>query len=220
MSLKVKYNESNIIEVGLDEAGRGPLFGRVYTGAVIWPHDLESPVVNDSKKLTHAKRVAIYKFIMKNAIAASISYSSEKVIDRLDGRGGILEATRRAMHKAIDILSVKPEYIIVDGQPSNFNKYHNIPHSTVIKGDATYISIAAASILAKVEHDQYIIDICDQYPALDVYDLRSNKGYGSKTHTDAIVKYGVSPFHRLSFKRCNTAKRNMAFDWVVRDKKK
>ena len=223
MALETRIeHDRDLIEVGLDEAGRGPLIGRVYAGAVIWPSWLETELVNDSKKMSASERSRIYKYIKENAIDWAIGYSDEKEIDYLTrkGKGGILEATRRSMHRALDKLSILPDLIIVDGRPCNFSMYEDRlelypDYTTVERGDAIYTSIAGASILAKVDHDQYISDLCDEYPELEVYGIRSNKGYGSSNHLRAIEEYGVSPFHRLSFKRCNEADKNLKFDWDI-----
>lgn len=202
MSL-IPYHTENVIEVGVDEAGRGPLIGRVYAGAVIWPHDLLTPLVKDSKKYTKiSERERAYDFIIENAIAYGIGYVEPEDIDDLN----IYKAVMRAMHEAIRNTYINPEHILVDGNHFKpfMDQYGDCPKfTTVISGDNTYMSIAAGSVLAKVAHDRYIQDLCQRYPILDRYDLRNNKGYGSAKHMEAIKKYGITQFHRQSFKCCN-----------------
>ena len=229
LSLSPSYHhkESKLLEGGLDEAGRGPLFGRVYAAVVIWPKELKTIIVTDSKKLktTNGGKIReAYDFVKEHAVDWSVGYADEREIDILtiSGEGGILEATRRAMHKAIDGLMILPDFLIIDGTQSNFKVYtdrtgRKIPYETATKGDAKYLSIAAASILAKVDHDNYIAKMCDDYPILEHYGLRSNVGYSAPAHLEALKKYGATPFHRLSFKRCNNAKKNIGFKWNDKD---
>lgn len=174
---------------GVDEAGRGPLAGPVYAAAVILPDNAELSGINDSKKLTPKKREELYDKITEIAISYSIFSVDEKEIDEIN----ILNATHKAMNGAVDGLSQKPDYIIIDG---NSIKGMELPHETVVKGDAKSISIAAASILAKVARDRYIDKMGEVYPE---YGFGQHKGYGTKAHTDAILKYGVSPIHRKTF---------------------
>lgn len=202
MSL-LPFHSKDSLEVGVDEAGRGPIIGRVYAGAVIWPSELVTPIVKDSKKYTKiSDREHAYNFIIENAIAYGVAYVEPEEIDSL----GIYKAVMKAMHNAIRNTNINPEHILVDGnhfQPYT-DQYDDCPQfTTVIGGDNTYCSIAAGSVLAKVEHDRYISDLCDRYPILEKYDLRRNKGYGTATHMEAIKKYGVTQFHRQSFKCCN-----------------
>ena len=201
MSL-LSFHNRDSLEVGVDEAGRGPIIGRVYAGAVIWPSELVTPIIKDSKKYTKiSDRERAYDFIIENAIAYGVAYVEPEEIDSL----GIYKAVMKAMHTAIKNTYINPEHILVDGnhfQPYT-DQYDDFPQfTTVISGDNTYCSIAAGSILAKVEHDRYISDLCDRYPILEKYDLRRNKGYGTATHMEAIKKYGVTQFHRQSFKCC------------------
>jgi len=193
-------SKENIIEVGLDEVARGCMFGRVYTAAVIWPPDfVEDPkyIIKDSKKLSKTKREELYYYIIDNAIDWNVSYMENTDIDNLN----ILQATLTSMHNNLDNLFIDVDHILVDG--TNFNPYKDIPHRCVPKGDDKYYSIAAASILAKVEHDWYIEDLCKKKPELDEkYDLLNNMGYGTKNHMDSIKKYGSSEFHRKSFGIC------------------
>jgi ribonuclease HII len=196
------YHTPNVIEVGVDEAGRGPLIGRVYAGAVIWPADLQTNLVKDSKKYTKiSDRENAYNFIIENAIAYGIGYVEPEDIDGTN----IYKAVMKAMHGAIKNTYINPQHILVDGNSFKpyMDQYGDYPQfTTVIGGDNKYYSIAAGSVLAKVEHDRYISDLCDRYPILDRYDLRNNKGYGSPKHMEAIQKYGITQFHRQSFKCC------------------
>lgn len=174
---------------GVDEAGRGPLAGPVYAAAVILPEDAELTGVNDSKKLTPKKREELFEKITQIAVSYSIFSVDEKEIDEIN----ILNATHKAMNGAVNGLSKKPDYVIIDG---NSIKGMELPHETVVKGDAKSISIAAASILAKVARDRYIDEMGKVYPE---YGFESHKGYGTKAHTDAILKHGVCPIHRRTF---------------------
>ena len=174
---------------GVDEAGRGPLAGPVYAAAVILPEGAELPGINDSKKLTPKKREELFEKITDIAVSYSIFSVDEKEIDEIN----ILNATHKAMNGAVNSLSKKPDYVIIDG---NSIKGMEIAHETVVKGDAKSISIAAASILAKVARDRYIDEMGKVYPE---YGFENHKGYGTKAHTDAILKYGVCPIHRRTF---------------------
>ena len=174
---------------GVDEAGRGPLAGPVYAAAVILPTDVRLDGINDSKKLTPKKREELFCEIIEKAVAYSVFSVDEKKIDEIN----ILNATHAAMNGAVNSLVPKPDYVIIDG---NSIKGMDIPHETIVKGDAKSISIAAASILAKVSRDRYITEMAKQYPE---YGFEKHKGYGTKEHTEAILKYGASPIHRRSF---------------------
>lgn len=174
---------------GIDEAGRGPLAGPVYAAAVILPIDLEIDGLNDSKKLTEKKREALFDVICEKAISYSIGIATEKEIDEIN----ILNATFLAMRRAVDGLSVKPDYALIDG---NQHPGLSIQDETVIKGDGKSMSIAAASILAKVSRDRFMLNIAEKYPE---YCFEKHKGYGTKLHYEMIEKYGVSPVHRRSF---------------------
>jgi len=174
---------------GVDEAGRGPLAGPVYAAAVILPETSELSGINDSKKLTPKKREELFEKITEVAVSYSIFSVDEKEIDEIN----ILNATHKAMNGAVDSLSQKPDYVIIDG---NSIKGMELPHETVVKGDAKSISIAAASILAKVARDRYIDEMGKVYPE---YGFEKHKGYGTKAHTDAILKYGICPIHRRTF---------------------
>ncbi len=174
---------------GVDEAGRGPLAGPVYAAAVILPEDARLDGINDSKKLSEKKREELYEKITEIAISYSVFSIDEKEIDEIN----ILNATHKAMNGAVQSLDVPADYVIIDG---NSIKGMELPHETVVKGDAKSISIAAASILAKVSRDRYITEMAKEYPE---YGFDKHKGYGTKAHTDAILKYGVSPIHRKTF---------------------
>lgn len=193
-------SKKNIIEVGLDEVARGCMFGRVYTAAVIWPEDFVEEsnfVIKDSKKLSKKKREELYYYIIDNAVDWNVTYMEPEVIDKIN----ILQATLKSMHNNLDNLMIDVDHILVDG--TNFNKYSNIPYTCVEKGDNKYYSIAAASILAKVEHDWYIEELCKKNPELnEKYDLLNNMGYGTKKHMESIKKYGTTQFHRKSFGIC------------------
>jgi len=195
--LKSYYAEDKL-EVGLDEAGRGTFVGRVYTGAVVWDPEMSSSMVKDSKKLSKRGREIAYDFIKENAIAYSVDYADVEEIFDLN----ILHATMKSMHRCIDSLSIVPDLILVDGTyfPNYCNNGLHIPSVTVTKGDSKYYSIASASILAKVDHDKHISTLCDENPELEKYGLRSNQGYGTKEHIEAIKEHGMSQFHRKGFK--------------------
>ena len=198
-----RFYYKDTIEVGIDEAGRGPLFGRVYIGAVILPQDdsFDHSLMRDSKKLNEQKREEAYKYITNNAIDWCSFWVSEKDIDDMN----IFKATHYGMHKVLDKLLVRPEHILVDG--NKFYPYQKegdfIPHICVVGGDNKYSAIAAASIIAKVERDRYINEMCDKFPNLvPFYDLRNNKGYGSKNHLNGIKLHGITNWHRKTFGIC------------------
>ena len=193
-------SKKNIIEVGLDEVARGCMFGRVYTAAVIWPEDyIENPnfVIKDSKKLSKQRREELYYYIINNALDWNVNYIESEEIDKIN----ILQATLKSMHRNLDNLMIDVDHILVDG--TNFNKYSNVPYTCIVSGDDKYYSIAAASILAKVEHDWYIEKLCKENPELnEKYDLLNNMGYGTKKHMESIKKYGTTIHHRKSFGIC------------------
>lgn len=174
---------------GVDEAGRGPLAGPVYAAAVILPVDFYLPGINDSKKIAEKKREQLYELIIQEAKAYSVCAVDERVIDEIN----ILNATYKAMNGAVDMLSETPDYVLIDG-----NRIEGMAqaHETVVKGDAKSISIAAASILAKVSRDHYMLKMDQQYPE---YGFAAHKGYGTKAHNEAILKYGPCPIHRRTF---------------------
>ena len=180
----------NKVEAGCDEAGRGCLAGSVFAAAVILPPDYENELLNDSKQLSEKKRYLLRSMIEKDALAGAVGVVTAAEIDKIN----ILNASILAMHRALDALSLRPEAIIVDG--NRFKPYHDVPHTTIVKGDGKYLSIAAASILAKTYRDDYMKAIAEEFPQ---YDWRSNKGYPTKKHRAAIKEYGISPYHRKSF---------------------
>lgn len=174
---------------GIDEAGRGPLAGPVYAAAVILPMGLEIEGLNDSKKLSEKKREALFDIICEKSVAYSIGIATEKEIDEIN----ILNATFLAMNRAVEGLSVKPDYALVDG---NRHPGLSIPDETIVKGDGKSMSVAAASIIAKVSRDRFMLKIAEEYPE---YCFEKHKGYGTALHYEMIEKYGVSPVHRKSF---------------------
>lgn len=178
------------IEAGCDEAGRGCLAGSVYAAAVIFPENYQNEDLNDSKQLTDKRRKLLREIIERDAIAWAVGIVTPEEIDKIN----ILNASILAMHRALDQLKVRPEAIIVDG--NRFKPYQKLPHTTIVKGDGKYLSIAAASILAKTYRDDYMDALAEEYPQ---YDWLSNKGYPTKKHRDAIRQYGMTPYHRKSF---------------------
>ena len=187
--LKSHYYE-NLIEAGCDEAGRGCLAGSVYAAAVILPPDYQNELLNDSKKLTAKKRYALREEIERDAIAWAVGIVTPEEIDKIN----ILNASFLAMHRALDQLQVRPEAVIVDG--NRFKPYQDLPSTTIVKGDGKYLSIAAASILAKTYRDDYMLSLAEEYPQ---YDWQSNMGYPTKKHRQAIREHGITPYHRKSY---------------------
>lgn len=187
--LKGHYYEGKI-EAGCDEAGRGCLAGSVYAAAVILPPDYQNELLNDSKQLTEKRRYELREIIERDAVAWAVGIVTPEEIDKIN----ILNASILAMHRALDQLKVRPEAIIVDG--NRFKPYQNLPYSTIVKGDGKYLSIAAASILAKTYRDDYMNELAREYPQ---YDWLSNKGYPTKKHREAIRQYGITPYHRKSY---------------------
>lgn len=187
--LKSHYYES-LIEAGCDEAGRGCLAGSVYAAAVILPPDYQNELLNDSKKLTAKKRYALREEIERDAIAWAVGIVTPEEIDKIN----ILNASFLAMHRALDQLKIRPEAVIVDG--NRFKPYQDLPSTTIVKGDGKYLSIAAASILAKTYRDDYMLSLAEDYPQ---YDWQSNMGYPTKKHRQAILEHGITPYHRKSY---------------------
>ena len=187
--LRNNYYEGKI-EAGCDEAGRGCLAGSVYAAAVILPPDYHNELLNDSKQLTEKRRYALREVIQREAVAWAVGVVTPEEIDNIN----ILNASILAMHRALDQLAVRPEAVIVDG--NRFKPYGNVPFSTIVKGDGKYLSIAAASILAKTYRDDYMGKLDEEYPQ---YDWKGNKGYPTKKHRDAIRKFGTTPYHRRTF---------------------
>ncbi len=188
--LKCSYSFCDLIEAGSDEAGRGCLAGPVYAAAVVLPHDYKNPVLNDSKVLTATLRDKLRMEIEKDAISWSVASVSAEEIDEIN----ILQASIKAMHLAIKNLSVTPDLLLIDG--NRFNPYPGIPHHCIIKGDGLYMSIAAASILAKTHRDEFMQSISPNFPE---YGWDHNKGYPTPEHRRAVFSYGSTPWHRKSF---------------------
>lgn len=184
------YLNKDLIEAGCDEAGRGCLAGAVYAAAVILPKDFHNELLNDSKQLTERQRYALREVIEREAVAWAVGVVGPKEIDKIN----ILNASILAMHRAVDGLKVRPKALIIDG--NRFKPYQNLPHTTVVKGDGKYLSIAAASILAKTYRDDYMNKLHEEYPH---YDWKGNKGYPTKKHRESIRLHGTTPYHRMSF---------------------
>lgn len=189
MSLEKHYYEGKI-EAGCDEAGRGCLAGSVYAAAVILPDGYDNPSLNDSKRLSAAKRMRLRDEIIRDAQAWAVGVVTPEEIDHIN----ILRASILAMHRALERLRVMPEAIIVDG--NRFQPYCDLPYTTIVKGDGKYQAIAAASILAKTFRDEYMERLAEEFPQ---YGWQSNKGYPTPQHREAIRQYGVTPYHRKSF---------------------
>lgn len=209
MSYDLRYLHDDKIEVGIDEAGRGCLFGRMYVAAVILPNELECfsdngdllMSIRDSKKLSEKKRELLYDYIKENAVDYSVQWCSNTQIDAEN----VLQADLNTMHKALDTLTIPVQRILVDGDC--WKPWQTDPEAEVykiIEGDSKFMAIAAASILAKVERDRWVLSMCDENPEWDTnYGLRSNKGYGTAKHIDGIKKHGVTPLHRMSYAPCS-----------------
>ena len=188
MALKTHYSE--YIEAGCDEAGRGCLAGPVVAGAVILKKDYDFPELNDSKKLTEKKRMELREIIMREALAYGVGIVTAEEIDKIN----ILNASFLAMHRALDKLVVRPEFLLIDG--NRFNPYRDLKHICIVGGDAKYQSIAAASILAKTTRDMMMVDYDAQFP---MYNWKKNKGYPTLEHKQAIADYGICDLHRKTF---------------------
>ena len=178
------------IEAGCDEAGRGPLAGPVTAAAVILPPEWNHPLLNDSKKMSEKNRNLLRKIIEQEAVAWAVEMVMPDEIDRIN----ILNASFAAMSRAVEKLSIKPQLLLIDG--NRFRSNLNIPYQCIVKGDATFTSIAAASVLAKTYRDEYMMRIADEYP---VYNWKQNKGYPTREHREAVLRHGLSPYHRVSF---------------------
>lgn len=179
------------LEAGTDEAGRGCLAGPVVAAAVILPEGFEHPLLNDSKKLTEKKRLELKPIIEENALAYAVNFVWQEEIDQIN----ILNASITAMHRSLSSLKIQPEFIIVDG--NKFKNYATVPHQTIVKGDGKYLSIAAASVLAKTYRDEYMEQIHKEFIQ---YNWSQNKGYPTKEHRNAIKEFGITSYHRKSFK--------------------
>lgn len=188
------YFQSNLIEAGCDEAGRGCLAGPVFAAAVILPKDFNHDILTDSKQLSEKKRYQLRDYIEQEALACGVAQADQMEIDRIN----IANASFLAMHRALDILPIRPAFILVDG--NRFKLYPNTPHQCIVKGDSTYFSIAAASILAKTYRDDWMRIISEAYPQ---YDWQKNKGYPTRKHRKAVLTHGLSPHHRKTFRICD-----------------
>jgi len=186
-----KYYKKAVIEAGCDEAGRGCLAGPVFAAAVILPSNFKNTLLNDSKKINEKNRYLLREVILKEAIAWAVGIVDNEGIDEIN----ILNASIKAMHLALDKLNIEPKHIIIDG--NRFKKYKEIEHTCIIKGDSKYMSIAAASILAKTFRDDYMLEINEEFP---VYSWHKNKAYPTKLHREAIKEYGICKYHRKTFR--------------------
>ena len=185
------FHHPDLLEAGCDEAGRGCLAGPVFAAAVMLPKDFHHPLLNDSKQLSENQRNILREVVEKEAIAWSVAQVDAPEIDRIN----ILKASFLAMHRALDNLRQQPEFILVDG--NRFYTYEGAPHLCVVKGDGKYAAIAAASVLAKTWRDEYMLRLHHEYPQ---YNWLSNKGYPTEAHREAIRKFGISAYHRRSFR--------------------
>lgn len=224
--LSTKYDKSNKYEIGIDEAGRGPLFGRLYVASVIIPEDttaFEIPDIKDSKKIKNKKKLKqLSDYIKENSVSWSIQYIEHDVIDEIN----IRQAVFKGMHLCVsDILkNINPlsekTFLLIDGndfKPYSFydkekEQLYTIPHETIEGGDNKYTAIASASILAKCARDSYIEELCETHPLLrEYYSLDTNMGYGTKTHLEGITQYGITPWHRITYSRCKNIPINQNF---------
>lgn len=187
----LSYFQQQFIEAGCDEAGRGCLAGPVYAAAVIFPANYSNPLLNDSKQLSEKKRMALRPIIETEALAYAVASVSAQEIDEIN----ILNASFLAMHRALDILHTQAEFILVDG--NRFKAYGEVPHECIVKGDGKYLSIAAASILAKTYRDEHMDTLACDFPH---YDWLSNKGYPTIKHRTAVLEHGLTPHHRKTFR--------------------
>lgn len=197
------YYEQGRVEAGCDEAGRGCLAGSVYAATVILPPDYHNERLNDSKKLTARQRYALRQDIERDAVAWAVGVVTPQEIDQIN----ILNASILAMHRALDQLQVRPEAIIVDG--NRFKPYRDLPHTTIVKGDGKYLSIAAASILAKTYRDDEMVRLAQEYPD---YDWQHNMGYPTRKHREAIRQHGITPYHRRTFNLLGSEELTIPFD--------
>ena len=197
------YYKKGVVEAGCDEAGRGCLAGSVYAAAVILPPDYHNDKLNDSKQLSASQRYALREEIERDAVAWALGIVTAQEIDEMN----ILRASITAMHRAIDALAVRPEHLIIDG--NRFYKYQDLPHTTVVKGDGKYLSIAAASILAKTYRDDYMKELHNEYP---FYGWNHNAGYPTNEHRQGIETHGTTPYHRMTFNLMETVQLELPFD--------
>ncbi len=185
------YFQKEYIEAGCDEAGRGCLAGPVFAAAVILPENFSHPLLNDSKKINEKDRFQLRDMVEREALAFAVASVDHEEIDKIN----ILNASIKAMHLALRQLSIRPGFIIIDG--NRFKPFENLAHQCIIQGDSKYYSIAAASILAKTYRDEYMLNLAEEYPQ---YDWKSNKGYPTIMHRNAVIAHGLSPFHRKTFR--------------------
>ena len=197
------YLNADLTEAGCDEAGRGCLAGAVYAAAVILPAGYENELLNDSKKLTEKQRYRLREVIERDALAWAVGVVTPEEIDRIN----ILNASFLAMHRAGEQLALRPQHLLIDG--NRFNPYPGSSHTVVVKGDGKYLSIAAASILAKTYRDDYMNRLHEEYPQ---YDWMKNKGYPTKRHREAIKRYGLTPYHRMSFNLLGDGQLELKFE--------
>ena len=197
------YHEG-VVEAGCDEAGRGCLAGSVYAAAVILPSDYSNPLLNDSKQLSEKSRYRLREQIEHDAIAWAVGIVTAEEIDKMN----ILRASITAMHRAVDQLKVRPQELIIDG--NKFYPYHDIPYTTIVKGDGKYLSIAAASILAKTYRDDYMRELHKEYP---YYGWDHNAGYPTKEHRQGIAEHGISPYHRKTYNLLGDSQLSLDFDF-------
>lgn len=221
MAYDLRYLQDDKIEVGIDEAGRGSLFGRMYVGAVVLPAEIDCffdngeaiKQIKDSKKLSEKKREILYDYVTECAVDYSVAWCSNTQIDTEN----VLQADLNTMHKALDTLNVPVQRILVDGdswKPWLANEEAEV--FKIIDGDSKFLAIAAASILAKVERDRWVLSVCDEYPDYDEkYGLRSNKGYGTAKHMTGLKEHGPTPLHRMSYAPCSGGVKSAKVDkWL------
>jgi len=227
--LKIEYDPKYKCEIGVDEAGRGPLFGRLYVAAVVLPKDgsFQSDGIRDSKKITSKKKIVeLSNYIKQHSLAWHIEFIESELIDQINIRQAVLKGMRECIRQCLcqireksdgDGDATKDVFLLIDG--NDFPPYiqfdettdtmQTVPHETIPAGDNTYVAIAAASILAKVARDAYIDDLCSKYPLLGQrYGIDTNMGYGTKKHLDGILEHGITQWHRKTYARCDTAKIN------------
>ncbi|MBR4367363.1 MAG: ribonuclease HII [Bacteroidaceae bacterium] len=200
-----QYLNPELIEAGCDEVGRGCLAGSVYAAAVILPKDYVNDSLNDSKQLSPAKRYKLREEIERDAIAWAVGVVTPQEIDRIN----ILNASILAMHRALDALNVRPQTLIIDG--NKFKPYHGLPYSTIVKGDAKYLSIAAASVIAKTYRDDYMKELHKEYP---FYGWDHNAGYPTAEHRNGIRQHGLTPYHRMSFNQLGDRYRQLELEFI------
>ena len=187
------FYQTSLIEAGCDEAGRGCLAGSVFAAAVILPPDFHHPLLNDSKQMTERQRNTLREVIEREAVAWAVAEITAERIDQIN----ILKASFEGMNRAVEMLTVRPEFLAIDG--NRFYPAHDIPYACIVKGDGKYADIAAASVLAKTHRDEYMMRLHEEFPQ---YGWDSNKGYPTKAHRLAVREYGLSPYHRKSFNCC------------------